>query len=304
MNGPTLKFNRATQVVLSGAAIEARLDGEESLLPYTVVAITAGQVLSLGKISGPGARAYLAVAGGFHVPRLPSARNLPSRSASLVAMQDARCAWRMYYTWLQSDSNTPRVCALWQTSCAPQYTTNGKCASCTDRTARRIFFLDEDIDTFFDAKWEVHYNSSRTGAFSPIGPRGNGRDRGGEAGLHPSPTSTTTPTPLAPWTSPVTCRSSLVRTVRSLGGFVCPAIVVVNAELWKLGQLRPGDKIRFIRLTPRRGRAAPREARCRDRHAHRKFIAESFSVTTRCRRLHRRVPWSRRPAECLLSSRW
>ena len=30
----------------------------------------------------------------------------------------------------------------------------------------------------------------------------------------------------------------------SLGGFVCPA-TVITADLWKLGQLRAGDKIRF-----------------------------------------------------------
>ena len=43
----------------------------------------------------------------------------------------------------------------------------------------------------------------------------------------------------------------------SLGGFVCPA-VVVNAELWKLGQLRPGDTVRFHRLSL--AQAAAREA--------------------------------------------
>ena len=67
MNGPTLKFNRATQIVLTGAAIEASVDGEP-MPPYTVIDIEAGQVLSLGKVSGPGARAYLAVAGGFQCP--------------------------------------------------------------------------------------------------------------------------------------------------------------------------------------------------------------------------------------------
>ena len=35
----------------------------------------------------------------------------------------------------------------------------------------------------------------------------------------------------------------------SLGGFVCP-VTIVQAELWKMGQLRPGDKVRFRRLTP------------------------------------------------------
>src|SRR3954452_24929582 len=34
----------------------------------------------------------------------------------------------------------------------------------------------------------------------------------------------------------------------SLGGFVCPA-TIVQAELWKIGQLRPGDRVRFRRLT-------------------------------------------------------
>ena len=34
----------------------------------------------------------------------------------------------------------------------------------------------------------------------------------------------------------------------SLGGFVCPA-VVADAELWKLGQLKAGDTVRFRCLT-------------------------------------------------------
>jgi urea carboxylase len=31
----------------------------------------------------------------------------------------------------------------------------------------------------------------------------------------------------------------------SLGGFVCPA-VIAHAELWKVGQLKPGDKVKFV----------------------------------------------------------
>jgi urea carboxylase len=36
----------------------------------------------------------------------------------------------------------------------------------------------------------------------------------------------------------------------SLGGFVCPA-TIVQAELWKMGQLKAGDTVRFIPLTHR-----------------------------------------------------
>ena len=31
----------------------------------------------------------------------------------------------------------------------------------------------------------------------------------------------------------------------SLGGFVCPA-TVIDADLWKLGQLKAGDRLRFV----------------------------------------------------------
>jgi urea carboxylase len=34
----------------------------------------------------------------------------------------------------------------------------------------------------------------------------------------------------------------------SLGGFVCPA-VVVSSELWKIGQLKAGDKVKFIPIS-------------------------------------------------------
>src|SRR5581483_2777181 len=36
----------------------------------------------------------------------------------------------------------------------------------------------------------------------------------------------------------------------SLGGCVCPA-TVVTAERWKLGQLRPGDTVRFVPVRER-----------------------------------------------------
>jgi len=89
----------------------------------------------------------------------------------------------------------------------------------------------------------VHYNSSRTGV-RLIGPKPEwARRDGGEAGLHPSNIHDNAyaigaidftgdmPVILGP-DGP------------SLGGFVCPA-TVVQAELWKLGQLAPGNTVRF-----------------------------------------------------------
>ena len=105
------------------------------------------------------------------------------------------------------------------------------------------FFTAHDIETFFATHWEVHYNSSRTGV-RLIGPKPQwARTDGGEAGLHPSNIHDNAyaigaidftgdmPVILGP-DGP------------SLGGFVCPA-TIVQAELWKVGQLRPGDTLHF-----------------------------------------------------------
>ena len=40
----------------------------------------------------------------------------------------------------------------------------------------------------------------------------------------------------------------------SLGGFVCPA-VIVEAEIWKIGQLRPGDTVQFRAVSLEQARA-------------------------------------------------
>src|SRR5690606_29961985 len=143
------------------------------------------------------------------------------------------------------------------------------------------FFTPEDIEEFFDACWEVHYNSSRTGV-RLIGPRPRwARADGGEAGLHPSNIHDNAyaigaidftgdmPVILGP-DGP------------SLGGFVCPA-TIVRAELWKIGQLRPGDRVRFHCIDAQQALALEREQEDCIRtltHATHATKASSSSVTS------------------------
>ena len=105
------------------------------------------------------------------------------------------------------------------------------------------FFTDVDIQTFFSTDYEVHYNSSRTGV-RLIGPRPEwAREDGGEAGLHPSNIHDNA---YAIGAIDFTGDMPIILGPDgpSLGGFVCPA-TIVQAELWKMGQLKPGDTIRF-----------------------------------------------------------
>src|SRR5204863_6076918 len=85
--------------------------------------------------------------------------------------------------------------------------------------------------------------SSRTGV-RLVGPRPLwARQDGGEAGLHPSNIHDNA---YAVGTIDFTGDMPVILGPDgpSLGGFVCP-VTIVEAELWKVGQLKAGDTVRF-----------------------------------------------------------
>lgn len=72
------------------------------------------------------------------------------------------------------------------------------------------------------------------------------RDSGGEAGLHPSNIHDN---PYAVGAVDFTGDMPVILGPDgpSLGGFVCP-VTVIEADLWQLGQLKAGDKVRFAAI--------------------------------------------------------
>jgi len=239
LNGPTLEFDAASWIALTGAELDADLDGEP-VPRYRVVAVAAGQVLSLGKISGHGARAYLAVAGGFQCPDY-----LGSKSTFTLG-QFGGHAGRALRTsdvlHLADDVPVPQAAA--SISAAPEIGDCWQLRVLYGPHGAPDFFTGNDIEAFFASEWEVHYNSSRTGV-RLIGPKpGWARESGGEAGLHPSNIHDNA---YAFGTVDFTGDMPVILGPDgpSLGGFVCPA-TVITADLWKLGQLKAGAKLRFV----------------------------------------------------------
>ncbi|WP_238914504.1 urea carboxylase [Achromobacter insolitus] len=245
--GPTLRFHGDAIVALTGAACDATLDGEPVPM-WTPVAVRSGQVLATGRALS-GCRSYLAVRNGLDVPvylgsrstfalgqfgghagrtlrvgdMLPLVRPGLAEAAPAVAEPQAAPAGL-----IPAYGNAWEIGVLYGPHGAPD------------------FFQPEAIDAFFAADWEVHYNSNRLGV-RLIGPKPTwAREDGGEAGLHPSnihdceyaigSINFTGDSPVI-----------LTRDGPSLGGFVCP-VTIARAELWKVGQVKPGDRIRFVRM--------------------------------------------------------
>jgi len=247
LQGPSLQFSEATDVVIGGAEIPATLLGGsagqdgKTLSPWQVIHIEAGQTLQLGRISA-GARAYLAVAGGVQCPEYLGSRSTFTlgqfgghsgralRVGDVLGLNDAVAAPQNL-----PDQLKPEIGHEWNLRVI--YGPHGA----------PDFFTDPDIEAFFAASWEVHYNSSRTGV-RLIGPKPTwARDSGGEAGMHPSNIHDNA---YAFGTVDFTGDMPVILGPDgpSLGGFVCPA-TVITADLWKLGQLRAGDKLRFVAVT-------------------------------------------------------
>jgi urea carboxylase len=241
VSGPTLKFFADTLVALAGAEMPLVCDGKT--LPHnTAVMIRAEQTLRIDAIKDAGQRAYLAVAGGFAAPEIFGSRatfglgqfggNATSTLKSGHVLHLARTASPQHNTSATQPAELTHhwnVGVLYGPHGAPD------------------FFQEGDIETLFATDYEVHFNSARTGV-RLIGPAPVwARRDGGEAGLHPSNLHDNA---YAIGAIDFTGDMPIILGPDgpSLGGFVCPA-VIARDEQWKMGQFKPGDKIRFHAVT-------------------------------------------------------
>ncbi|MFM0482898.1 urea carboxylase [Paraburkholderia strydomiana] len=251
MSGPTLRFNTDAVIAITGAEIPVLLDDVTQPL-NTSVYVRAGSVLALGTIRGAGARAYLCVRGGLDV-----ALYLGSRSTftlgqfgghggravragdvlHLYPLQDTQAGAALSNVPTLESVRTIRV--IYGPHGAPEY------------------FSARYIEQFLDTEWEIHFNSSRTGV-RLIGPKPEwAREDGGEAGLHPSNIHDN---PYAVGAVDFTGDMPVILGPDgpSLGGFVCP-VTIIEADLWHIGQLKAGDKVRFVPVEIEHAREAARE---------------------------------------------
>lgn len=239
LTGPTLRFHTDALVALAGATMPVTLDD----MPVPMLRPTpvrAGQVLAIGTAAGPGQRLYLAVRNGFDVPRV-----LGSGATFALGGFGGHAAGCLRTGDLLRIARAGAVAEPVADLSDPPFTHNWKLDVLYGPHGAPDFFDPADIADLFSATYEVHYNSARTGV-RLVGPTPRwARPDGGEAGLHPSNIHDNA---YAVGSIDFTGDMPILLGPDgpSLGGFVCPA-VVADADLWKLGQLRPGDTVRFNR---------------------------------------------------------
>ncbi|KPZ20498.1 Urea amidolyase-related protein [Pseudomonas coronafaciens pv. zizaniae] len=239
MSGPLLRFNTDAVIAVTGAHIPITLDGEPCAM-NTALLVRAGSTLALGTIAGAGVRSYLCVRGGLDVPDYLGSKSTFTLGQfgghggralragdvlHIAALVDRSSGQQIADEHLDELKKVRQIRVIYGPHAAPEY------------------FTETYIETFFATDWEVHFNSSRTGV-RLIGPKPEWvRADGGEAGLHPSNIHDN---PYAIGAVDFTGDMPVILGPDgpSLGGFVCP-VTIIEADLWQLGQLKAGDKVRF-----------------------------------------------------------
>ncbi|MEX5537710.1 urea carboxylase [Pseudomonas syringae] len=239
MSGPLLRFNTDAVVAVTGAHIPITVDGQSCAMNSALL-VHAGSTLSLGTIAGAGVRSYLCVRGGLDVPDYLGSKSTFTLGQfgghggralragdvlHIAPLVERSAGQRIADEALEALTDIRRMRVIYGPHAAPEY------------------FTEAYIERFFATDWEVHFNSSRTGV-RLIGPKPEWvRADGGEAGLHPSNIHDN---PYAIGAVDFTGDMPVILGPDgpSLGGFVCP-VTIIEADLWQLGQLKAGDKVRF-----------------------------------------------------------
>ncbi|ETN43925.1 urea carboxylase [Cyphellophora europaea CBS 101466] len=246
--GPRMLFHQAAVVALCGAQFDFSINGEAVAL-WSRHLVPAGAEVVVGGNTSGGCRAYLAILGGF--PNVGAYLGSRSTTPSLK--------WGGYQgrtlragDWLQISSLDPDASQITGpftlplalippiASTSPIYTLPGPYDTSD-------FITPQGRHAFFDTAWKVAFSSSRGGIRLEGPPPQWSRLSGGEGGSHPSN--------MLGYGYPLggmsfTGDEAVVFTMDSpvQSGFICPQ-TVLSCQMWRLGQLKPGDCVRFAQCS-------------------------------------------------------
>ncbi|EAU34315.1 hypothetical protein ATEG_05246 [Aspergillus terreus NIH2624] len=240
LSGPELRFLGPAIISLCGAPIAATLD-EAPVRMWSRVLVKKGQRLKIGKTTGNGCRTYLSVFGGFlnvakwfgskstapmvgvggYQGRQLASGDLLSITKELPSISGELCI---------PDHLIPDYPEHWELMAMPGPYDEG-------------YLTPDSIDMLYQTEWKISHNAAR-GGIRLIGPKPTwARADGGEGGAHPSNLiEYGYAIGSLNWTGddPVI----FPQDAPDFGGFIS-SHTIVKADLWKLGQVKAGDTLRY-----------------------------------------------------------
>lgn len=245
LSGPELRFVGPAVVALTGASMEATLDGEAFPM-WTRCSIKAGQRLKIGKTTGGGCRSYLAIYGG-----LPAVADyFGSKSTSpLVSIGGYQGRQLAPGDLLAITHDIPEALSKplsLPENLRPVYANKWEIMAMVGPHDEG-YLLPEDIEMIYSTEWKISHNASRSG-IRLVGPVPKwARKDGGEGGAHPSNlVEYGYPLGALNWTGDDPCIFPL--DCPNFGGFVS-STTIVRAEWWKMGQIKAGDTMQYKRVS-------------------------------------------------------
>lgn len=228
--GATLEFQSAAWFALTGADMQAKLDGAP-VARYQAIHAEAGQTLAVG-MAASGCRGYLAVRGGVDVPLVMGSRSTDV-SAKLGGFEGRALKAGDVLPTLSVDDWTPTTL---------QYETPVYENTVTVRVVpgpQEEYFTAAGLDTFFSSAYEISPNSDRMGL----------RLEGPEIESHSGTDIVSDGIVFGSIQVPSGGVPIILMADHQTAGGYAKIGTVLSFDLPKLAQARPGDTVRFVRIS-------------------------------------------------------
>ncbi|KAL0571378.1 hypothetical protein V5O48_010583 [Marasmius crinis-equi] len=254
-----LHFHVETAVAVTGKQVLVSVNSDNRPMWSNIVVPAGGRLLleDIGEDSG-GLRCYVAISGGF--PNIPAYLGSKSTSMGLGGYQGR--------TLLPGDeialapkgalSSIPSGWTL-PSQVIPVYPSHWTVYVLPGPHGDDSYITSEGLQRLYSAHWRVAASSNRMGIrLESETSISWAREDGGEGGSHPS---NILDTGYAPGTVNINGDTPVILTVEGpdMGGYIC-GFTICEADWWKTGQFRPGDTIRFTRVTWDQARSLKRKA--------------------------------------------
>lgn len=239
--GPSLRFDTNAMVAVTGADMRPKLDGQP-VPTWCNFAVSAGQVLELGAAM-TGARAYIAVSGGFDTPVV-----LGSRAVFHMARVGGQALVNDQVVPLGPAGGNMRRLTIPE-ALRPRLSDTKRWEVEALAGPNDDWLDPASVEMFFCSDWQMQAKSNRTGirltgpafAFAPRAihkSSDHGQDPSNiiDHGYPMGAVNLAGQTPII-----------LVNDAPSTGGFINP-FTVARAAFWKLAQAKPGEILRFRRI--------------------------------------------------------